>query len=162
MQAASIANNPALRSQVESQVNLITELSHRTYDSVRKVSELNMQYTRQLIEDSMNLGRELMNCSDPFQMTSTAINQMQPATEHLRTYQRQLMGVLSGVQAEFGRVAEARIPEASRQASAMADEMVRNATAGAHAAGQAGADAMRAGAGAARAAGDTGAAHNPT
>jgi phasin family protein len=141
MQAASLANNPALRNQVETQVNFLTELSHRSYESVRKVSELNMRYTQQLIEDSMNLGRELMNCSDPFQVTSTAISQLQPATEHLRNYQRQLMGVLSGVQADLGRVAEARIPEATRQASAMADEMVRNA---------------------AQAADDTGAAHNPT
>jgi phasin family protein len=141
MQAASLANNPALRSQLETQVNFLTELSQRTYDSARKVGELNMQYTQQMIEDSVNLGRELMSCSDPFQMTSTAINQLQPATEHLRNYQRQLMGVLSGVQAEFSRAAEARIPEATRQASAMADEMVRNASA---------------------AAADAGAAHNPT
>lgn len=138
---ATLATNPALRSQLESQVNFLTELSHRTYESVRKVSELNMHYTQQLIEDSMNLGRELMNCSDPFQMTSTAIGQLQPATEHLRNYQRDLMGVLSGVQAELGRVAETTIPEATRQASAMADQMVRNA---------------------ATAAADVGAAHNPT
>jgi hypothetical protein len=151
MQAASIANNPALRSQVETQVNMLTELSHRTYDSVRQVSELNMRFTQQLIEDSMTLGRELMNCSDPFQMTSTAINQMQPASEHLRTYQRDLMGVLSGVQSEFGRMAETHLPEAGRQASAAADQMVRNASAAAHAA-----------TGAARSAADTGAAHNPT
>jgi phasin family protein len=141
MQAASLSSNPALRSQVETQVNFFTELSHRTYDSVRKVSELNMQFTQQMIEDSMTLGRELMNCSDPFQMTSTAINQLQPATEHMRSYQRQLMGVLSGVQADFTRAAETHIPEASRQASAMADQMVRSAAA---------------------AASDTGAAHNPT
>jgi phasin family protein len=141
MQAASLANNPALRSQLETQVNFLTELSQRTYDSARKVGELNMHFTQQLIEDSINMGRELMNCSDPFQMTSTAINQMQPATEHLRNYQRQLMGVLSGVQAEFSRAAGSRMPEATRQASAMADEMVRNAAA---------------------AAADAGAAHNPT
>jgi phasin family protein len=134
---ATIPNNPALRSQLETQVNFLTELSQRTYDSVRKVSELNMRFTQQMIEDSMNLGRELMNCSDPFQMTSTAINQMQPCTEHLRNYQRQLMGMISEAQADFGRAAESRIPEASRQASAMADEMVRRAA-------------------------DAGAAHNPT
>jgi phasin family protein len=159
MQAASIANNPALRSQVETQVNMMTELSHRTYDSVRQVSELNMRFTQQLIEDSMNLGRELMNCSDPFQMTSTAIHQMQPATEHLRTYQRELMGVLSGAQADFGRMAETHIPEAGRQASAATDQMVRNAASATQAATQA---ATAAATSAARAAGDIGAAHNPT
>lgn len=140
----SAANTQALRSHMESQVNFLTELSSKTYDSMRRVSELNMHLAQQMIEDSMNMGRELMHCSDPFQMTSTAIHQLQPCTEHLRDYQRELMGVLSGAQAEIARAAEARIPEASRSASAMADEMVRNASA------------------AASAAADGGAAHNPT
>ena len=36
------ANNPALRGQLESQVNFLTEFTQKTYDSMRKVSELNM------------------------------------------------------------------------------------------------------------------------
>jgi phasin family protein len=138
-----LANNQALRSHMESQVNFLTELSQKTYDSMRKVSELNMHLAQQIIEDTMNMGRELMNCSDPFQMTSAAINQLQPATEHLRSYQQQLMGVLSGAQAEITRAAQSNLPAASRSASAMAEEMLRTATAAANTA-------------------DMGAAHNPT
>ena len=115
---------------------------------MRKLSELNMHLAQQMIEDSMNLSRSMLSCSDPFQMTSTAMNQIQPATEHLRTYQQQLMGVLSGAQAELQRSAETHIPEASRSASAMADEMVRGAAASANAAANATLNA--------------GAAHNPT
>jgi phasin family protein len=142
-----LANNQALRSHLETQVNFLTELSQKTYDSVRQVSELNMHLAQQMIEDTMNMSRELMNCSDPFQVTSTAINQLQPATEHVRSYQQQLMSVLSGAQAELTRAAQSRLPEASRSASAMADEMVRNATASANAAANAA---------------DMGAAHNPS
>lgn len=142
-----LANNQALRNHMETQVNFLTELSQKSYDSVRKVGELNMHLAQQMIEDTMNMGRALMNCSDPFQVTSTAISQLQPATEHLRSYQQQLMTVLSGTQAELTRAAQNRLPEASRSASAVADEMVRNATA----AGKAAANAA-----------DMGAAHNPT
>jgi phasin family protein len=139
------ANNPALRSNLESQVNLMTELTQKTYDSVRKISELNMHLAQQLIEDTVNMSRSMMQCSDPFQMTSTAMNQIQPAAEHVRTWQQQLMGVLNGAQAEFTRSAESRMSEATRNASAMADEMVRHAAATANSA-----------------ASNMGAAHNPT
>jgi phasin family protein len=122
----SFANNPAMRSNMETQVNFMTELSQKTYDSVRKLSEINLRLAQQLMEDSLNMSRELMSCTDPFQMASTAMKQMQPATQHLRNYQQQLMGVLAGAQVDLTRVAETHIPDASRAASAMADEMVRN------------------------------------
>jgi phasin family protein len=122
----------------------MTELTQKTYDSMRKISELNMQLARQLVEDSMNISRSMMSCSDPFQMTSTAINQMQPATEHLRTYQQQLMNLMAGAQAEFTRSAESGISDASRNANQMTDQMLRQA------------------ASAGSAAGSMGAAHNPT
>jgi hypothetical protein len=60
-------------------------------------------------------------------MTSTAMNQIGPAAEHLRSYQQQLMGVLAGAQVELTRTAESRMSEATRSASMMADEMVRHA-----------------------------------
>jgi phasin family protein len=138
-------NNPALRGHLESQVNFLTELTQKTYDSIRKLSELNMHLAQQMIEDSMNMGRSMMQCSDPFQMTSTAMNGLQPATEHLRTYQQQLMGVLAGAQVDLSRTAEAGLSEASRNASAMADQMVRSGTTAAN-----------------TAASSFGAAHNPT
>jgi phasin family protein len=138
------ATNPALRGNLETQVNVLTELTQKTYDAIRKVSELNLHLAQQMMEDSMNMCRSMMSCSDPFQMTSAAMNQLQPAAEHLRSYQQQLMGLLAGVQTDFTRSAETGISEASRSASVMADQMVRHAAS----AGQ-GVDGV-------------GAAHNPT
>lgn len=146
----ALAANPALKSHLENQVNFMTELTQKTCDSMRKLSELNMHLARQMMEDSMNMGRSMMSCSDPFQMTSTAMSQIQPATEHLRTWQQQLMGVLAGAQVEIQKSAEAHLPEASRSASAIADEMVRNA-----------ASATAAASAAARSAADAGTARNP-
>jgi phasin family protein len=139
------ATNPALRGNLESQVNYLTELTQKTYDSMRKLSELNMRLAQQMIEDTMAMGRAMMSCTDPFQMTSAAMNQLQPATEHLRNYQQQLMGLLAGVQQEMTRSAESGISHASRSASAMADDMMRSAAASAS-----------------HAADNVGAAHNPT
>jgi hypothetical protein len=103
-----LAPNPALASQFETQVNFMTELTHRTYDLVRKLSEINMHLAQQMIEDGMKASRELMSSSDPFHFATAAMNQIPPLAEHLRNYQQQLMSVMSGAQADLTRTADAQ------------------------------------------------------
>lgn len=122
------ANTPALQSHLESQVNFFTELAHRTYDSARKLSELNLRLTQQLIEDTVDTGRRMLTCGDPYQAAATAMRQMEPVAQHLRDYQRQLLGVLAGAQVDLTRAAETHIPEASRSAAAVAEEVARRTT----------------------------------
>lgn len=124
-------HNPALRSHLESQVDFANEFSQKTYDMLRQLSEIHLKLARQTIEGSIHASREMLGCTDPLQLTQIAMKQLQPATERLRTYQQHLISVLAGVQADFSHAAEARIPEASRSAGAVADEIVRHAAAGA-------------------------------
>ena len=96
----SFINNPAMKSQLETQVNFMNELYQKTYDALRKVMELNVRATQQAIEDSIEASRQLMACTDPVQLVNTAMSQVKPAAERVRDYQQQLMGVLTG--AQFG------------------------------------------------------------
>ena len=121
----SYSNSPAMRSVLEAQVNFMTELTRRTYDSVRKLSELNMHFMQQVMQDSAEAWRQLVSCRDPLQLAATAANAAQPAVQHLRSYQQQLVGVLTGVQLDLTRGAEAFMPEGVRQAGAIAQTMVR-------------------------------------
>jgi hypothetical protein len=131
----SFANNPALKSHLENQLNFMTELSEKSLDATRQVSELNLQMARQMIGAWINLGRALLQASDPFQMSSATVTGIQSLAEQMRQHQQQLMGLLARTQADLTRSAQSNIPEASRSASAMANEMVRNAAASASAAG---------------------------
>lgn len=119
------SNNPAIRSHLESQVNFMTELTRKSYDSVRRLSELNLHLAQQLLEDGVNAGRQMLSCTDPVQLSAAAVSQLQPLTQHLRSYTEQLISVLAGVQVELTRTAESHLPEASRSATAAADEIAR-------------------------------------
>ena len=121
----SLANNPALRSHVETQVNFFTELAHRGFDSARTLSELNLWLGQRLLEESVNTGRQMLACSDPYQMSMLALRQAGPLAQHLRAYQQQLMALVAGAQAGLTQAAEAHIPEAGRSAAAIADDMAR-------------------------------------
>jgi phasin family protein len=119
-----------MRSGLDAQVNFMTELTRRTYDSVRKLSELNLHFAQLLIQDSVSATRQVLACTDPMQMASTVANASQPAVEHLRTYQQQLAGVLTGVQVELTRQAESLMPQARSYTAAMAQSMAHDGVTG--------------------------------
>jgi phasin family protein len=124
-----LSDNPALRSHLESQVAFLTEFSQKAFDTLRQVSEMNLKLARQEIEGTLHASHDMLGCTDPVQMVQAAMRQIPPATERLRAYQQHLLSVLSGAQADFTHAAEARMPEANRSASAVAEEMVRHAAA---------------------------------
>jgi len=124
---------------MEDQVNFMTDLLTKTYDALRKLSDLNMRLAQQMIEDALGMSRQMVSCSDPFQMASAAMSRIQPTAEHLRSYQQQLMGMLTSVQSELARSTEGQLALTSRGASAMADQMARGAGAATQAAEHAGA-----------------------
>ncbi len=124
----SLATAPALKSYIESQLVFMTELSIKMCDSVRKVSELNLRLAQQLIDDGVASSRQLINTADPVEFASAAMAVSQPMAERLRHYNQQLLSLLAGTQVELTRTAESHIPETSRNAAAMADELVRKAS----------------------------------
>lgn len=123
----AFANNTALRSHLENQVNFFTEFTHKSYDTLRRLSQINLRLTQQLLEDSVDTGRAMINSPDPFQAGAAAMRQFEPVARHVQTYQEELMRVLTGAQSEFVRTAEQNMPEAQRGALAAADEFARNA-----------------------------------
>jgi phasin family protein len=119
----SYSSNSAMRSGLDAQVNFMTELTRRSYDSVRKLSELNLHFAQQLMQDSVAATRQVLACSDPMQLAATMANAAQPAVDHLRSYQQQLVGMVTGVQVELTRTAESFMPQGSRYAAAMAHSL---------------------------------------
>lgn len=139
-----LSDNPALRAHLESQVDFMNQFTQKAVDTLREVSDMNLKLARQMIEGSLHATHEMLNCTDPMQLSQAAMKQVQPASERLRSYQQHMLTVLAGAQAAFAHVAETRIPEATRNASAIADEIVRQAGAAANVpvTGRAGADTM--------------------
>jgi phasin family protein len=122
----SLPTNPALRSGLDVQLNFLTELTRRTGDAMRKLNELHLQYAQHLMQDATDASHTILACTDPFQALAAVARTAKPAAEHVRNYQQQLVNVLSGVQLELVRSAESFAPEASRYASAMAENLARD------------------------------------
>lgn len=91
----SLPTSPPLRAQLETQVNFLTQLSRQAFDALGQLGTLNLQATRQLLDDSMELGRALAACTDPFQVIPVTMRATQPAAEHWRAWQSGVMRVLA-------------------------------------------------------------------
>jgi phasin family protein len=119
---------PAMRKHMEVQMTFINELSRKMFDAAQKISELNMQVAQELLEEFSNTNQQLITANDPGQFASIASNQIQPTTERLRNYQQRISSLMANANAELTRTTESHMPEASRSASALADELVRTAS----------------------------------
>jgi phasin family protein len=124
----SFSDNPALRAHLESQIDSIHEFNLKMFDMLREMSEMNLRLARQIIEGSLHVSREMLGATAPAQFAQVAMKQVEPATERWRAYQQHMMSAFAGVQADLAQAAQAKMPEASRSASAAAEEMVRRAS----------------------------------
>lgn len=96
-------DNPALQAQLNTQVDLFTQMSRHAVDAAGQIGELNLCMMRQMFDDSIRYGRALAACKDPFQMGAVAMRETQPTVEHLRAWQGELMKVLGAGTAALAR-----------------------------------------------------------
>lgn len=122
------AITPAIRSHLEVQLAFMTDLLRKAFDAAQKISELNLRLAQELIEEMTSTNHQLMATRDATEFATIASNQIHPSVEKLRNYQQQLSNLMANANAEMSRTAEAHLPEASRTAAAVADEIVRAAS----------------------------------
>jgi phasin family protein len=122
----SFPTNPLMQSGLEAQVGFITEVTRRSYDAMRKLNELNLQFVQQAMQDAAEASRSMLACTDPFQLAAAAAKASQPATEHLRHYQQQLFNMFSGAQFELARQTQTLMPQNTSLAGTIAHSLARD------------------------------------
>ena len=120
----------ATKNNLESQIALLTALTGKAFESVEKVIELNMSVAKAALEDSTTNAKQLMAAKDPQEFIALSTSQAQPNNEKVAAYGRQVMTIVSGLQAEMTKAAETQIGEHSRKLSSLVDEVSKSAPAG--------------------------------
>lgn len=116
---------PAVKSHLEAQFAFMSDLSKKMFDGVQKIGQLNIQVAQTLMEETLNGAQQLIQSSSPMDYLSVTASQVQPAAEKMRAYQQHLSNITAGVQVELSRAAEQHVPETTRTAAAVAEEVVR-------------------------------------
>ncbi|MDY0976909.1 phasin family protein [Massilia sp. CFBP9012] len=108
--------NTQLATQLGAQANLLATLSQRSHELLARLTDLNLQMARHVVETALDTGRQLAACTDPLQVAPTAMRGWQPLGEHVRAWQQGLMGVMAEAQTGLGHAAALAPAPAKRPA----------------------------------------------
>lgn len=117
--------SPALQAHLDAQLNFVTELSRKMFDTALRVNELNMRLAQELLEEVATANHRMLTARRGSEAMSLAASHLQPGSDKLRQYQQKLSHLIADANVEINRTAENHLPEASRTAVAFADELVR-------------------------------------
>lgn len=122
------SSSPAVQAHVAAQFSLFSELSQQLFRTAQQVADLNVNLAQSLADQSMQTTRNLLTSRDPYEALTIASSHAQPIAEQVRQYQQQLASVAAHAQVDLTKAAQAKVPETSRTASAVAEELTRRAT----------------------------------
>lgn len=113
--------SPAVRNHAEARIDYYTDLSQAVLRSLRQLSEVNVQFSREWLNDaSARLQQSLL--TPPSQRNAEqAPQQAGDALQKLQAYHQKLAKVASDFQADITQVAQEHVPQTTRTASALAD-----------------------------------------
>ena len=120
----------ATKANFENQIALLTALTGKAFESVEKVIELNMNVAKAALEEGTSNARQLLTAKDPQEFLALSASQVQPSAEKATSYGREVLTIVSGLQAEVSKAAESQIGEHSRKFASLVDEVSKTAPAG--------------------------------
>lgn len=120
----------ASKASFESQLALLTTLTNKTFESVEKVIDLNINTAKASLEDSNAVAKQFIAAKDAQELLSLVAAQAQPNAEKALAYSRNLASIANDVQSEFSKAAETQIAETSRKVLELVEELTKNAPAG--------------------------------
>jgi len=118
---------PALKAHIDAQYSMFSDLSQKMFETAQQINELNIQAAKTMLEGSLSSAQQVIVAKDPYEALSIAAAQAQPSAERVREYQQHLNNIAARTQVDLAKTAETHVPNTSRTAAAVADEVARRA-----------------------------------
>jgi hypothetical protein len=112
---------PAARKHAEARIDYYTDLSQSVLRSLRRVSEVNVQFSREALDDTIGALRYSLLTPPNERSPEQAPLQAAEVLQKLQTYHTQLAQVMTDFQADINQIAQEHVPQAARTASELAD-----------------------------------------
>jgi phasin family protein len=111
-------------------VETLFGLTHKAFESVEKLVELNLQASKAALADTAHQTQAFMGVKDAQELMAMQASMLQPVAEKSAAYSRHLYDIATSTGTEFTKVAEAKAAEAQASVSALVDSVSKNAPAG--------------------------------
>jgi phasin family protein len=111
-------------------VETLFGLSHKAFEGVEKLVELNMQVAKATLAESAEQTQAALSVKDVQELVALQAAMLQPAAEKAAAYGRHLYDIMAGTNAEVTKVAEATAADTQKKMLSLVDTAVKNAPAG--------------------------------
>lgn len=115
-------------------LEMLFGLTHKAFEGVEKLVELNVQATKAALAESANHAQAVMSVKDAKELMALQASMVQPLAEKTVAYSRHLYEIASAAGSEIGKTMETQAAEAQKKFADMVDEAAKNAPAGSEAA----------------------------
>lgn len=106
--------SPAFKSHLQTQVNFFADFSQKMIDGMQKLSALNIQVAKTVLDESASNTKALLSSKDQHDAIAVLSSQTQPSLEKVRAYRQHVQRIVSDTQADVAKSVEAYVPEATR------------------------------------------------
>ncbi|MFM7705820.1 MAG: TIGR01841 family phasin [Rubrivivax sp.] len=111
-------------------VQTLFGLTHKAFEGVEKLVELNLQVARAALCDVAQSTHAALSVKDAQELLALQQSMLQPVAEKSAAYSRHLYEIAASTQAEVTKVAEAQFVDAQKKMMALVDTAMKNAPAG--------------------------------
>jgi phasin family protein len=111
-------------------VETLFGLTHKAFESVEKLIELNLQVAKTTLAEAAETTQAALSVKDAQELLALQASLLQPAAEKAASYSRHVYDIVAGTSAEFTKTAEASVADSQKKVLAMVDTAVKNAPAG--------------------------------
>lgn len=119
---------PAVKNHLQAQLSFFNDMSKSLFNSAQQWSAINIQLAQTMMEESTSAAQKIITADRLMEVFSVTASHAQPAADKLRAYQQHLSRLTADTQVELASVAEAHVPETSRTAKALAEEVAHKAS----------------------------------
>lgn len=118
-------HSPAFRAHLSSHRIMLEEFYKQVFAEVQKITDLHVQMTQTFLGESTRVTQQLLSSRTSGEALSILAGQIQPAVERLRAYPRHMVDIGTQAQLDLTKSAQSHIPQATRTAQELADEVGR-------------------------------------
>ncbi len=111
-------------------VQTLFGLTHKAFEGVEKLVELNVQASKAALAESANHTQALLSAKDAQELLALQASLMQPLAEKAAAYSRHLYDIASGTGAEFSKAVEGQAADLQAKFMNLVDSAAKNAPAG--------------------------------
>lgn len=117
--------SPALETHFETQLAFYTNLSGKFFDAVQKLSRLNIQVAKTMLEESIEGTQQAATLKTPTDLIGHLANRSKPSFAKVYAYQQHIQRIIAETQNGVSESVQTYGPESARATQALVSEAVQ-------------------------------------